>query len=264
MAVEPVTLRLPRPLRAVHQLELTSVCNLACTYCLQNTKHNEGLNKFGTEVRPRMHMDERVFQRALAWVGHFRNNPEQHIELNLAGVGESTLHPQFVDFVRRARGVIGDDVPLTVTTNGILVTDDLARAVKPYNLRFFVSLHRPEKAGRAVEILRAHGLLEGVSTDPSLAAIDWAGQVRWHVSAPEGRACPWIRLGWAFVMADGRVSTCCLDGSGTGVVAHVDDDPAAARVAPYDLCAACDQEVGVVGYEQYPRGKPRRSLEVLP
>jgi len=48
-----------------------------------------------------------------------------------------------------------------------------------------------------------------------------------------------------FVMADGRVSRCCFDGQASGVMGTVwDDFPA--ETAPYDLCAKCHLNVGMV------------------
>lgn len=264
MTVPSIPLRLPRPLRSIHQIELSSFCNLSCVYCPQNTKHNEGLNLFGTEVRPRMHMERATFERALKWVRFFiGSNAEQRRELNLAGLGESTLHPLFVDFVGYAHELIAEHGGhVSFTTNGLLMTDDLAQTLAKITagtIAVFVSLHRPEKAGPAVEACRRAGILAGVSNDPALASVDWAGQVRWTASAdPDTRPCPWIREGQGYVFADGRISTCAFDASAKGVIGHVDLEPSSAvRVAPYALCATCDQVVGVDGYEQ------RRALPVI-
>jgi hypothetical protein len=189
-----------------------------------------------------MDMPRAMYLRALEHVAHYVRHGTQGNELNLAGIGESTLHPDFVEYVALARATVGPHIRLVLATNGILMTDDLARALKPYDPRIWVSLHRPEKAGPAIEVLKRHGLLNGVSADPSLASIDWAGQVAWHVSAAPS-PCPWLAEGWVMVMADGRLTTCCLDASGAGVVGHVDDEPGVAQVAPYALCAGCHQTV---------------------
>jgi len=111
-----------------------------------------------------------------------------------------------------------------------------------------VSLHRPEKAGPAVEALKRAGIFAGVSSDPSLAAIDWAGQVQWHTSHRPGMECGWVTTGRAFVMADGRVATCCLDGQGEdGVIGTLDDDLTALRLKPYSLCATCSYKIPSLG-----------------
>lgn len=236
-----LVLDLPRPLRALHQIEITSHCNLRCVYCTSPTLG-----------RPKLHMSRSTFERALKWVVHYVKHHDQW-ELNLAGIGESTLHPDFVEYVRLAREAVGPSVDLVFATNGLLMTEKLADALKPYRPKVGVSLHRPEKAGPAIEILRERGMLLGAAADAATAAIDWAGQVDWHVSAPKGRLCPWIREGWAMVMADGRITTCCLDASGVGVVGTVDDVIGSLYVKPYSLCGSCDQVIGIKGYEQWPK-----------
>jgi hypothetical protein len=95
-------------------------------------------------------------------------------------------------------------------------------------------------------------LLAGVSADPTLSAINWAGQVDWYVTAAP-KKCAWVVSGWAFVMADGRVSKCCLDATGEGVFGHIDDDLTKFETSPYTLCRTCDQDVGVPIPDSVPR-----------
>ena len=222
------------PIRHIHQIEMTSRCNLRCRYC--PSPHLP---------RPKIDMTEAYYKQTLRWARHFMIAAGGQRELNLAGIGESTLHPDFVRFVFLAREAMGDGVMLALATNGLLMTDELAAAIAPARPAVWVSMHRPEKAGPAVEVLKKHNLLYGVSVDPALAAIDWAGQVKWHVSAGAKRECQWVKHGRVFVMADGRVSRCCLDASGVGVFAHVDDDLRRFETSPYVLCRTCDQDVGV-------------------
>lgn len=216
----------PRPVQEMHQIEITSICNLRCQYCT-----------WPKMPRPKQHMDRETYEKALGWVKHFQRKGTQG-ELNLAGIGESTLHPDFVEYVARAREVLGDDIRLVIATNGLLMTEEMALALKPYNIRIWVSLHRPEKAGPAIEILKRVGLYNGASADPSVSAIDWAGQVEYHVSAPPA-ACDWLKSGWVMAMSDGRVTTCCLDSTGEGVVGTVDDDPNGVELQPWKLCDGC-------------------------
>jgi len=227
-------------LRDVHQIEMTSHCNLRCKYC--PSPHL---------ARPKLHMSEAHYRRALGWVKYFRLKGTQG-ELNLAGIGESTMHPEFVRNVFLAREAVGEGHRMLFATNGLLMDDAMARALAPAKPLVWVSLHRPERAGPAVEALKRAGLLVGVSSDPSTSSIDWAGQVDWHVSAPS-RACAWVKGGWAFVMADGRVSHCCLDATGEGVFAHIDDDLTRHETSPYSLCRGCDQDVGVPIPDSVPR-----------
>jgi hypothetical protein len=137
-------------------------------------------------------------------------------------------------------------VDLILATNGLLMTPELAKAIAPSRIRVWVSLHRPEKAGPAVEALKAAGILAGVSGDPSIAAVDWAGQVKWHVSTPQkGTECPWIKAGRVFVLSDGRVTRCCFDASADDVICTVDDDLTQFQTSPYKLCASCHHDVGI-------------------
>lgn len=219
------------PIRAIHQIEMTSQCNLRCRYCTHPKM-----------PRPKMDMTAEHFGKALEWVKFFQAK-QPHPELNLAGIGESTMHPDFVRNVFLAREAVGRYVNLVLATNGLLMTDDLAMAIAPARPSVWVSLHRPERAGPAVEALKRAGIFNGVSADPSMAAVDWAGQVKWHVSAPKGRPCPWIQSSMVMVMSDGRVTRCCFDSTGEGVIAHIDDDLAQHATSPWKLCATCHLSV---------------------
>lgn len=233
------------PVRNIHQIEITSRCNLRCRYCVHPTMK-----------RAKADMDVETYVRALSWAKILRDRlPEEQraqYSLNLAGIGESTMHPAFLDFLAMARESLGPEQDLVLATNGLLVDDALAQAMKPFRPRVFVSLHRPEKAGPAVEALKRAGLIAGVSADPSVSATDWAGQIKWHVSAQRTR-CPWVTGGWAIVFSDGRLSRCSFDGTGVGTIknsrggeANVNvDDVTQLETSPYSLCASCHQDVGV-------------------
>jgi len=216
----------------IHQIEITSRCNLRCRYCVHPTM-----------VRPKQDMSPDLFSAAIGWALRFQREGTQG-SLNLAGIGESTMHPHFIDYLRFAREALGPKQDLVLATNGVLMTDDMAEAMAPYAPRVYVSMHRPEKAGPAVEALKKVGLIAGVSADPTIAATDWAGQLKWHVSATRG-PCPWIRQGWAMVLSDGRITRCSFDGSGVGVFAHITDDLSKKETSTYSLCAKCHLDVGV-------------------
>lgn len=222
-----------KPIRAIHQIEMTSRCNLRCRYC--PSPHLQ---------RPKMDMTEATFRRALHWVKTFQS-VRPHPELNLAGIGESTMHPEFVRFTHLAREAVGPHINLVLATNGLLMTDELAAAIAPAKPQVWVSLHRPEKAGPAVEALKRAGIYAGSSADPSLAAVNWAGQVEWHVSAPKGKLCPWIAFSMVMVMSDGRVTRCCFDSDGSGAIGHIDDDLSKFSTSPFHLCSSCHLDAGV-------------------
>lgn len=217
---------------SVHQIEITSRCNLRCRYCVHPTM-----------ARSKEDMSPKTFARALAWVSLFVENGTQGQELNLCGIGESTLHPLFCTFVKVARDALGQERDLVMATNGVGVTEEHAQAMAAARMRVWVSLHRPEKAGPTIELLKKHGVLAGVSADPAIASVDWAGQVAWHVSAPTKLPCPWLRDRKVMIAADGSVLTCSFDGSGAGKLGTVWGSVEAMRVAPYSLCEGCHQAV---------------------
>lgn len=236
-------------LRSIHQIEITSHCNLRCRYC--PSPHL---------ARPKLHMDEVTYRKALMWARSFHRRAPV-AELNLAGIGESTMHPEFVRFVHLAREAL-PGVSLVLATNGLLMTKELAHEMALARMDVWVSLHRPEKAGPAVELLREVGILRGVSADPSTAAMNWGGQVDWHVSSVR-QSCPWVVNGRAFVMADGRVSRCCLDATGEGAYATLDDNLMQLKTAPWSLCRTCDQDVGVPIPDSVPNRDNAKPLKFM-
>lgn len=188
---------------------------------------------------------------------------ETQFELNLAGIGESTLHPMFAQMIRAARKAM-PAIRLCFATNGLnfsllhslgggekkpaerermqSVIEALKDAKKQGPIELWVSLHRPEKGSLAVEVLQEAGLNPGVSVDPSINSDDWAGQVKWKRSYQHRLVCQWLRDGKVMVMADGRVTSCCLDASGVGVIGHVEQSVSAwGPHGPYSLCKTCQQ-----------------------
>lgn len=233
----------PRSVRALHQIEISSRCNLRCVYC---PSPSIVAGKYPN--RPALDMTTEIFERSLEWVKFYVRQRTQD-ELNLAGIGESTLHPEFSRFVRLAREAVGDSVKVIFATNGIIHDEELVRSIAPYNPHVVVSLHRPEKAALAVQMYRKYGLLKGVSADPSTGANDWAGQVNW-ISSGDTLRCQWLQDGKAMAMADGRITTCCLDAQGLGVVGHVNDPLGSVQTKPYDLCRKCYQRIGSEHWDQ--------------
>jgi hypothetical protein len=216
----------PVPIREIHQVELTTHCNLRCRYC-------------PSPKMPRVHehMTWDTFLDSMKLVKYYCDQVTQN-ELALTGIGEPTMHPQFIDMVAIARETIGLDRFLTVSTNGITFTEKIAQAAQKYNLKVFVSLHRPEKAGPAIELAKKYGVFGCANASPATSSFDWAGQVNWQVSSPR-YLCEYLKQGWGVIMADGRVTTCCLDADGAGVIGTVKDDPSTLRVKPYKHCEKC-------------------------
>jgi hypothetical protein len=213
----------------IHQIELTSRCNLRCKYC--PSPHLQ---------RPKVDISWDDFKSALALACHFQRQGTQG-ELNMAGIGESTLHPDFLDMLTFARRTLGYKQRILFATNGILFDENIAKHCRALAVHVYVSMHRPEKAGPAINLARKYGVLHGASSEPALAATNWAGQVDWEVTAPPDRPCMWLQKGKVMVMADGRITTCSFDASGAGVIGHVQtQNIEGLEVRPYKLCASCD------------------------
>lgn len=230
----------PRPLRSIHQIEITTRCNLRCTYCPHPIQEQLRQQKA-------MDMTRATFERALDWAVALNDVGDQmRAELSMTGVGEALLHPQFVEFLALARARLPEH-PIHFSTNGLLLTEDLCARISRYRPLIHVSMHRPEKAGPAIQAAKRFGLLVAVNPAPATAAFNWAGQVDWFVSAPK-QICEFLRSGWGVVLVDGRITTCCLDASAKGVVGHVDDPiesltKPGTGIKPFSLCEPCHAEV---------------------
>lgn len=215
-----------RKIEQIHEIELSSRCNLRCVYCPSPKLK-----------RAKIDMTMETFNRSLEVVKKFIEDGTQG-ELALTGVGEALLNSNFVEMVRRARGVVGNGL-LTFSTNGILFTEELAQAIAPYYPSVYISLHRPEVAAKAVRIAQNYGLLAGTNHSFATSAMDWAGGVEWEASHPKGLVCQYLKQGWAVIRADGTVGSCCWDAeSKSGYLGTIWDDPQW-FTAPHEACKSC-------------------------
>ena len=219
----------PRPVTSIKQIEVTTHCNLRCVYCPSPNL-----------PRPYQHMEMATYRRALVWADYFQRQGTQD-ELSLTGIGEGLMHPDIIEMVALAREMLPHN-RIVIATNGLLLDDEMARNLAPYRPQMWVSNHRPEAAGPAIEAARRWGILGGKNDAFATSALDWAGQVEWFVSAPQ-TICEFLRTGWGVVMDSGKITTCCLDATGEGAVGHVNDEPGTAFMKPYSLCRSCYQEV---------------------
>lgn len=215
-----------RKIRLIHQIEITSRCNLKCKYCVHPKM-----------TRAKVDMDWGTYKKCIELVKHSVEEHRQN-ELNICGIGESTLHPEFVQFIAYAREQLGYSLTILLSTNGIEVTEELCKALQPYGVYFYVSVHRPEKAGPAIQLLSRYGMLCGVDANAATNATNWAGQVNWFVSSPE-TTCFWVPDGRVFVDSQGNIRTCCYDGDGKSFLGTVWDDVFNMETMPYSLCNTC-------------------------
>ena len=212
-------------LTAIHQIELTSRCNLQCSYC----PHHKMVRV--NRIWPGCVIGTIELAKYFNVLGTQR-------ELAFTGLGEPLLHPRFTEMVAYARQRL-PDLPMNFSTSGILITESLARHMTELNVKVFVSAHRPEYAGPAAKILKDHGVLACVNSDFIDSPWDWAGQVAWpFTNAPRAR-CEYLAQGWGVVLVDGRITRCCMDVDGVGAIGSVGDEPAELETGVFGLCAKC-------------------------
>lgn len=225
----------PRKVYRVQQIEVTTFCDLRCVYC-----PSRKLEK--VRGQEKMHMDLETFEKALSWCQHYQRLGTQG-ELSLTGIGETLLHPDLYEIIPMARRALPFN-EINFSTNGLKLTEDICLLLKEHSIDLFISLHRPEKAGPAIEKAMEAGLRVQVNAGASVAAFDWAGQVEWFVSAERG-LCEWLGKGWVNVLVDGRITACCLDAAAKGVVGHVDDTHLmdSLTTQPFSLCNTCHMSV---------------------
>lgn len=187
-------------------------------------------------------MDRKTFERTLEWCVYYEDICGTQNELSLTGLGETLMHPDFLEYATLAREALPHNF-INLSTNGLLLTEKICEHLAKLNIRLYISMHRPEKAGPAIQKAKKYGILNDTNDSFATSAFDWGGQVDWYVSAPEKTPCEWLRSGWANVLVDGRITACCLDAAAAGVFAHVDDEIGEAYTKPFDLCSTCHMSV---------------------
>lgn len=217
------------PIREIHEIELSSICNLACKYCPHPKLQRE-----------KAHMAWETFERTLEHVAYYVRQGTQG-EVSLTGIGEAILYPRFVEAVFRVRETIGHR-NLVLATNGVAMTPEIAETLSKLGVITFVSTHRPEKAGPAWEMLKKAGAFGGLNTAFVDSSIDWAGQVKWHVSG-KVHECTYLGAAWAVVRQDGSINACCMDAHSKHKLASVWDEPGTLLTRAIGLCANCHLSV---------------------
>lgn len=218
-------MKYPRPIQMVHQLEISSYCNLRCHYC-----------PYKVMERDNLYMDEDTLQASLSFISQLEEAGTQD-ELALTGMGEAIMHPEFIPILSRVRKIVSGKI--TMSTNGIAFTEEIAQACAEYGVEVYVSGHRPEKAAFAVNLAREYGLLEDTNSSAMISSFNWAGQIEWPVTAPH-TLCDYLKLGWCVILADGQITSCCLDAHGKNNLGNVKThQPSEVVMEPWSLCRSC-------------------------
>jgi hypothetical protein len=182
-------------------------------------------------------MEWDVFERTLDHIKYLMMIGTQ-TEVSLTGIGEAILYPRFIEAMHRVREVIGDHT-MIIATNGVAMTPEIARAIAAVNAGVYVSLHRPEVAAPAIEMLDDAGVARGHNHGFVDSSLDWAGQVKWHVSAPRAQ-CGYLSKGWAVVRQDGSIDACCMDAHDLYPIGSVMDELGSLMTHATKLCESCN------------------------
>lgn len=218
-------MRFPRKIEEIHQIELSSRCNLKCVYCPNEKMH-----------RPKGFISDYHFEKALEICVELERRGTQQ-EVWMHGLGESLLHPKVLDMCEAAIEALPNTY-VKISTNALLLTQEMIDRFKEMKIIMHISLHDPVGARNGHKMAKDAGILEFVGCNPIVTPTNWAGQVDWdQVEAPA--ICGWLKLGWAIVQADGQIVTCCLDAGNYSVVGTVDDDLDTLGVKPYALRKTC-------------------------
>lgn len=228
----------------INSIEVSSICDRKCPYCPAKDQHLH--RKTGL-------MTMETFEKALSWVLHFSRKGTQQ-ELNLFGVGEPTINPLLPQMIERARKVLPLRQALHINTNGHWIDTETteitekeegyARGLRRAGISHIdITGHDPFKTAKMIRIFRQVGIPGTLSFDYITAPNNWAGQVDWFSPEYEAGPCPWITRGQAMIMSDGKVTRCCIDAFGRGILGTVDDDLAKMDVTAFGLCETCHHEV---------------------
>ena len=231
-------------MKRIVQIELTNHCNRRCSYCGVPTMQREkGFMSFDTLKRV-VEVLHQIGQTEWLGLHHF---------------GESTLHPQLVDFI----GYLNENNVLPfLNTNGDILTDDLIERLSTVKLQLLTISGHIEMAKR--EILWQKCTAKGIVTQYHYDMVDnpYITNLGGQIDLPEGNKvgntvitappltdpmvqCGFLRKELGIVLWNGDLTACCFDYEGHGKFGSVFDENAAELVPHvFSTCATCPGHPG--------------------
>ena len=216
-------------IRSIKNVELSSLCNMSCGYCL--SPHIKNHRDAGL-------MSLHTFRKVIDKIEYFYHEGTQG-ELWLHGTGESLLNRDVALMVFELTSRIPIDVALS--TNGLLIDDNMILSLKEAGVkRIDVSCHDEEVARKAhLKIIR-HDIFSVINYGPRDSKFNWAGQLEFDNASTKKPPCPWIGNQECFVLHDGSVVSCCFDVYGKKVICNIDDDVTQFSIEKFELCQNCN------------------------
>lgn len=177
----------------IYAIELTSCCNLRCSYCPQSSLK-----------RNRECMPLKVFEKAL----------DYPFEMNIVVghlFGEALLHPDLIRMVQlcQARGLA-----FGFSTNTLLLEMDYLKKLMDAGLSWLMLSFHCDSAKEWLEKIQTEFPSFPVFTSALENKHDWAGQVNTrnvHSSYLNSGDCIFHTYDLAAISAQGEVLACCLD-----------------------------------------------------
>jgi hypothetical protein len=227
-------------LQTITTIELSSICNLECLYCINRKLVRSPVRHAGL-------MTDDVFEKTCAVLKKLVDRGTQR-EVNLNGNGESLLDYQLIDRIKIIRDLVGPDRHVGLSTNGLLITEKMAADLRDSGLtRLDISPHSPYHARRAAHIMYESGMKKGmVSMGCMVMSHNWAGQLEkeHQINCKLTNKCDPLIEGRGYVLSEGNVTVCCYDYENLGVYGSVWDDRLLDRpIKPFLLCHTCHQVI---------------------
>lgn len=227
-------------IQTITTLELSSLCNLSCSYCINRLLVKHPNRKAGI-------MSDAVFERCVEIVKQLSDQGTQK-ELNLNGNGESLMDPQLIVRIEKLRSALGDDIHIQLSTNATLLTPQLAAGLKSAGIdRVDVSPHSVAAARMGVCYLLMNQVKGAINTGPIYISHNWAGQLEPENRIPlepQGLSCQPLIEGRGYIQSEGDVVPCCYDYRNLGKIGTVfDEDILERELKPFELCQTCHQEL---------------------
>lgn len=221
----------------IWNVEVTNHCNSQNCYCPQPfTKRAKGFMSMETYTKV-------LDKQELGF-------------LELHGFGEPLLHPNICELVR-----LGKERKFYVkfSTNGLLLNEDIMEklraakldllyiSLKPFfeqTVSFLNEHYREYKDMLCLLYIENKDQMKPLNPNWKVTRYEphnWSGQVDMPNPNRKHDGCPILRIGAVTVLWDGKVTACCRDCEGVGVLGSIDDDHLQSR--RFQLCDYCDLKV---------------------
>ena len=223
-------------MKMIYAIETTSRCNNACPYC-PHTKFVRGKRD--------QDMDDATWKRCLYWLDKLGQKTVVHLML----FGEPLLDAKLFDRLKDLKEM---GIPTSLSTNGRLFTSEVAHKLKEAGVEnLSISPHTPDAEAIIGDIIhestfkvepfysKKYPAKIYVSNGFINAPHNWAGQVN-RPPAKYFYDCHFVHEEKCCILADGRITACCIDAAGVTTMGNVfETDLISLEPQKFPLCDEC-------------------------